>query len=141
MRAVKEWLERSDIKERFLFRAVDRHGRICPDGLHPDSVGGILKRMLGRAGYNPASYGGHSLRAGFATPAAVNGATELEIMRQTGPRSLVTLRRYIREGQLFRAAAAAKRVSEDVTWRKIFGIFSFTLRLRGRVQHFISSHE
>jgi len=36
---------------------------------------------------------------------AINGATELETMRQTGHRSLVTLRRYIREGQLFRAAA------------------------------------
>jgi len=32
----------------------------------------------------------------------------LEILRQTGHRSLVTLRRYIREGQLFRAAAAGK---------------------------------
>ena len=66
--------------------------------------------MLGRAGYKPESYGGHSLRAGFATQAAINGATELEIMRQTGHRSLVTLRRYIREGQLFRAAAAGKLI-------------------------------
>ena len=81
VRAVKEWLGRANIKEGFLFRGVDRHGRISPEGLHPDSVGGILKRMLGRAGYKPASYGGHSLRAGFATQAAINGATELEIMR------------------------------------------------------------
>jgi len=44
----------------------------------------------------------------FAAQAAINGATELEIIRQTGHRSLVTLRRYIREGQLFRAAAAGK---------------------------------
>jgi len=48
------------------------------------------------------------LLARFATQAAINGATELEIMRQTGHQSLVTLRRYIREGQLFRAAAAGK---------------------------------
>jgi len=77
--------------------------------LHPDSVGGILKRRLsGGPAISPRRYGGHSLREGFATQAAINGATELEIMRQTGHRSLVTLRRYIREGQLFRAAAAAK---------------------------------
>jgi hypothetical protein len=79
-----------------------------PKGLHPDSVGGILKRTLGWAGYNPVSFAGHSPRAGFATQAAINGATELEIMRQTEHRSLVTLRRYTREGQLFRAAAAGK---------------------------------
>jgi len=36
-------------------------------------------------------------------------------MRQTGHRSLVTLRRYIREGQLFRAAAAGSWASNDPT--------------------------
>ena len=112
VQALWEWLDRSDvdhkIKEGPLFRAIDRHGRVSHKGLHPDSVGAILKRMLGRAGYDPKPYGGHSLRAGFATQAAINGATELEIMRQTGHRSLTTLRRYIREGQLFRSAAAGK---------------------------------
>jgi hypothetical protein len=52
--------------------------------------------------------GGHSLRAGFATQATMNGATELQIMQQPGYRSLAMVRRYIREGSLFRDNAAGK---------------------------------
>jgi len=54
------------------------------------------------------AYAGHSLRSGFATTAARNSATEAAIARQTGHRSLVVLRGYIREGDLFREPAAAK---------------------------------
>jgi hypothetical protein len=45
---------------------------------------------------------GHSLRAGLATQAGMNGATELAIMKQTGHRSLAMLRRYIRGGEMWR---------------------------------------
>ena len=48
------------------------------------------------------------LLLGFATAAAQNGASERSIMTQTGHRSLTMLRRYIREGSLFRDNAAAK---------------------------------
>ena len=50
----------------------------------------------------PLSYAGHSLRAGLATQSYLNGAGELAIMRQTGHRSLAMVRRYIRDGSLFR---------------------------------------
>ena len=50
---------------------------------------------------------GHSLRAGLATQAGMNGATELAIMKQTGHRSLAMLRRYIRGGEMWRKNAAA----------------------------------
>jgi integrase len=51
-------------------------------------------------------YAGHSLRAGLATQAAMNGVSERVIMAQTGHRNLNTLRRYIRQGSLFRENAA-----------------------------------
>ncbi len=38
----------------------------------------------------------------------LNGSTELAIMRQTGHRSLATLRRYIRDSSLFGDNAAGK---------------------------------
>jgi integrase len=50
---------------------------------------------------------GHSLRAGLATSAAITGAEERDIMRQTRHKSVVVARRYIRDGSLFRANAAA----------------------------------
>ena len=51
-------------------------------------------------------FAGHSLRAGLATSAAASEKSECAIINQTGDRSFPTLRRYIREGNLFRDNAA-----------------------------------
>lgn len=101
-------LETAGLETGPLFREVDRHGRVGEARLHPDSVGAILKRAVARAGFDPAGFGGHSLRAGFATQAARNGATAFDIMRQTGHRSIATVSRYVRDAQIFRDAPAAK---------------------------------
>jgi integrase len=81
---------------------------VSHQALHADSVAYLVKRAAGRAGLETAEYAGHSLRAGLATQAAMNGASELAIMKQTGHRSLATVRKYIREGSLFRDNAATK---------------------------------
>jgi len=47
------------------------------------------------------------LRAGLVTSAAAAGASERAIMAQTGHRSVTMVRKYIREGSLFRENAAA----------------------------------
>ena len=106
--ALRHWIESGSITRGPLFREVDRHGRVGARRLHSDSVGAILKRAVARAGFDPAKFGGHSLRAGFATQAARNGATAFDIMRQTGHRSLATVSRYVREAQIFRDAPAGK---------------------------------
>jgi integrase len=48
------------------------------------------------------------LRSGFATAAAIAGASERAIMNQTGHQATKMVRRYIRDGNLFRDNAAAK---------------------------------
>ena len=108
VRALQVWMEQAQLSEGALFRPVDRHGKLRSGRLHPDAVGLIVKRALGRAGFDAASFGGHSLRAGFATQAAKNGATAFDIMRQTGHRSVQTVSRYVREAQMFRDAPARK---------------------------------
>ena len=60
-----------------------------------------------RRGFGRGKYSGHSLRAGLVTSAAVAGVSERLIMRQTGPKSLNTLVRYVRDASLFRDNAAA----------------------------------
>jgi len=67
-----------------------------------------LKKLVERAGLDPAKYAGHSLRAGHATSAAIAGASERSIMNQTGHKSVQMVRRYIREGTLFRENSARK---------------------------------
>ena len=53
-------------------------------------------------------FSGHSLRAGFATQAALSGASEWEIQKQTRHKSLDVLRGYIREGLRWEKGAVGK---------------------------------
>ena len=108
VRALMTWKTAAGISEGTLFRGIDRHGNVGAVRLHKDSVGLVVKRAAEAAGLDPAKYAGHSLRAGLATQAYLNGAGELAIMRQTGHRSLQMVRRYIRDGSLFRENPAAK---------------------------------
>lgn len=79
-----------------LLPTIDRHGRIAARPMSGRAVTELVKRYAARAGLDPADFGGHSLRAGFATQAALGGAGDREIMRQgrwTNPR---TVHDYIR---------------------------------------------
>jgi site-specific recombinase XerD len=107
-RSYRAWIEAASITAGPVFRAVDRHGRVRPGALDPGSIARVVKRCAAAAGLDPTLYAGHSLRAGFATQAFLNGAAELSIIRQTRHKSLVTLRRYIRERTLFRDNPAAR---------------------------------
>ena len=91
-----------------VFRPVNRHGRVKPQRLTAQSVALVVKRYAETLGKDASAYDGHSLRSGHATQAAANGASERSIMNQTGHRSLKMVRRYIREGSLFRENAAAR---------------------------------
>lgn len=107
--ALRAWLAAAGIDEGPVFRAVSRGGRVGHQRLTGQSVGLVVKRAAEKAGLDPVALGGHSLRAGLATSAAANGATERAIAKQTGHRSMAVLRAYIREGSLYldNAAAAA----------------------------------
>jgi integrase len=78
------------------------------EGLTGVDVARVVKKLAGRVGLDPAKYAGHSLRAGHATAAAIAGASERSIMAQTGHRSVQMVRRYIRDGNLFRENSAGK---------------------------------
>jgi integrase len=79
---------------------------VLAGGLSGEGVGIVVKRYVGKLGYDPTQFAGHSLRAGLATSAAAAGKSERAIMNQTGHRSVTTLRRYIRDGNVFRDNAA-----------------------------------
>jgi integrase len=107
VRAVQAWLETARIEDGAIFRPLDRFQRVQPTRLSDKAVALIVKRRAKAVGLDPSRYAGHSLRAGLATSAAAAGASEREIMSQTGHRSADMVRRYIREGSLFRENAAS----------------------------------
>ena len=106
--ALENWLKISGVKDGFVFRRVGQHGNVGR-ALGKDSIGRIVKKLVKLARIDdPNAYGGHSLRAGFVTEASANGATDRQIMKQTGHKSIVMVHRYAREDQKDRQAAASK---------------------------------
>ena len=107
IKALREWLAKAKVISGAVFLGVDRHGRVSSTGLHRDSIAAIFQRAASRGGMNATNIAGHSVRAGMATQAALNGSSERAIARTTGHRSRRVLRRYIRPGEMFRENASA----------------------------------
>jgi integrase len=105
--ALRQWLKAAKVKEGAVFRGVDRHGRVASTGLHRDSIAEIFKTAAGRAGMDATNIAGHSVRAGMATQAALNGSSVRAIAKTTRHKSSRVLRRYIRPGELFQENASA----------------------------------
>ncbi|HEY1336327.1 MAG TPA: site-specific integrase [Bryobacteraceae bacterium] len=105
--AFRGWVADAKIKAGPVFRSISRHGHLSDRALTADSVALLVKERAEAAGLDPAIYAGHSLRAGFATSAALGGAPEWAIMKQTGHRSRAMLDRYVRVASRFRGNAAA----------------------------------
>jgi integrase len=108
VRVLQAWTEEASLTSGPLFRSINRHGQVQPGRLSGVDVARIVKKLAERAGLDATKYAGHSLRAGHATSAAIAGALERSIMNQTGHRSVQTVRRYIRDGSLFRENSAGK---------------------------------
>ncbi len=107
VRALEAWREASGLSAGAVFRVVGRANRVMDEPLSDKAVARLVKQVVKASGLNPADFSGHSLRSGLATSASAAGASERSIMEQTGHRDLKTVRKYIREGSLFRENAAA----------------------------------
>ncbi|RJQ74425.1 integrase [Pseudonocardiaceae bacterium YIM PH 21723] len=93
---------------RPLVPAVDRYGRIGTKAMSDRSVANIVKKYAQQAGLDPALFAGHSLRAGFATQAALGGAGDREIMRQGRWSNAAMVHRYIRTAKPLEDNAVTK---------------------------------
>jgi integrase len=105
--ALEAWLQLAAITSGPIFRPIDRWGHVGSRALSSLGVARAVKRALTALNLDTTDYSGHSLRAGLVTAAATAGVSERVIMQQTGHKNTAMLRRYIREGSLFRENAAA----------------------------------
>jgi integrase len=101
VRAARRWLDLARLTDGPLLRTIDRHGNVSGRRLSGQAVGMVVKRHMGRLGYDSPDLAGHSLRRGMATTAARNGAAERTIMRTTGHTATETLRGYITDAEIF----------------------------------------
>jgi integrase len=100
VKALFSWLEASGTTFGAVFRSVDWHGNIG-ESMSARAVADVVKVHARRAGFDPAEFGGHSLRAGFVTSAAEKGSKVDRIMDHTGHRSHAMVRVYTRRSDAF----------------------------------------
>ncbi len=107
VRAMQDWINIGRLQEGPLFMPINRHGQKATEAMTSHAVAVIIKK------YAPnremaMELSGHSLRAGFATTAAMAGVQEYAIMKQTGHKRSDTLKKYIRSRDLWKGNAASK---------------------------------
>src|SRR5690606_24709733 len=98
----------ADHDEHPLLPTISRHGHIGDRPMSGRAVAELVKRYAARAGLDPALFSGHSLRAGFATQAALGGAGDREIMRQGRWANPRTVHGYIRTADPLQDNAVTK---------------------------------
>lgn len=109
VRAVDVWLDASQIADGPIFRRLHRSGTVSEARLSAQSVALVVKRTAAAVGIRDVdALGAHSLRSGFATAAALSGASERAIANQTGHRSMPVLRSYIQRATVFDDNAATE---------------------------------
>ena len=93
--ALREWLRVAEVPDdkvrrtpeeialTKVYRGVRRNG-VLYAGMTPQAIGVILKRRFRTAGLDPVKYSAHSLRSGFLTSAADDGADVWSLMASRG---------------------------------------------------------
>jgi site-specific recombinase XerD len=105
--AVHTWIKAADIFDGPLFRPVTRTGKIAARRLSARAVAEIVKSYARRAGLKAANFSGHSLRSGFLTSAAAQGASVFKMMDVSRHKSIETLRGYVRDAEIFKNHAGS----------------------------------
>lgn len=105
--ALTAWLKAAGISNGPLFRRISRKGEVSQVRLTDRTVANIVKHYAGQIGLDPDRFSAHSLRSGFLTSAASNGASIFKMMDVSRHKSIDNLRGYIRDADLFRDHAGA----------------------------------
>jgi site-specific recombinase XerD len=107
--ALRAWLDAAGITEGAIFRRIinKKSQRVTDRRLAARNVAAIVKQGAERLGFDPSTFAGHSLRAGFVTSAVKRGANLIKITDVTGHRSLEMLRTYSRDAEAFVGHAGA----------------------------------
>lgn len=104
--ALREWLERADIRKGPIFRAIDRWEAIEERALTPQSINLVVKRRCLMAGLDPNDFAAHGLRSGYLTEAARQGVALPEAMQQSQHRSVQQAASYYNEAERAQGRAA-----------------------------------
>jgi len=100
--AVDAWALAADVNSDFIFRRINRGGRISGDSMTSQAIADVAKSCAVVCGYELAA---HDLRRSFAKLAHRGGAALEQIQLSLGHASLKTTERYLGVAQSFDDAA------------------------------------
>jgi site-specific recombinase XerD len=103
-----DWIAHAGFAAGPVFRKLTPQGRITARPMSDRGVALVVKARAAAAGYDPAQVSGHSLRAGFLTEAARQGATVFKMKEVSRHKSLEVLSDYVRSHELFRDHAGER---------------------------------
>ena len=108
VKTLQKWIKVSQINSGPLFRKINKSNLIEDNRLSDKVVAMTVQNYLVNAGLDKKQYAGHSLRRGFATSAALAGASLEEIKRTTRHKSDKIVQEYLDDASLVRKNAAKK---------------------------------
>lgn len=95
VQAYLDWIGTAGLTQGPVFRRINRWGHLGEEGLNPNSLIALLRRILESAGIPADDYSSHSLRRGFATWAAASGWDLKALMHYVGWRDMKSALRYV----------------------------------------------
>ena len=105
--ALETWLLAASVTEGPVFRPIGRSGKVSHRRLCDRAVTMTIKYYAKQTGLDAKAFSAHSLRSGFLTSAAANGASIFKMMDVSRHKSIDTLRAYVRDAELFTDHAGA----------------------------------
>ncbi|MBT2246270.1 tyrosine-type recombinase/integrase [Sphingobium sp. BHU LFT2] len=102
------WIEAAGHKGGPLFRRLTRGGALTGDRMSDRAVARLVQRCAAEAGFDPTQFAGHSLRSGFLTEAARQGASIFKMRDVSRHKSVQVLSDYVRDFEMFRDHAGEK---------------------------------
>jgi len=93
---LERWLEASRIASGPVFLKFTPQGRLGTKAMSDHGAALVIKAAAASAGYDPAAFSGHSLRAGFLTEAASQGEDLFRMKRQSRHKSTDMVAEYVR---------------------------------------------
>ena len=97
--ALKAWIEAAGIVDGALFRSVTKGGK-PGKSISGHAIAKIVKKRAAAAGFDPAQFGGHSLRSGFVTESARRGIHPSQAKALSGHKSSAVFNGYFEAGDV-----------------------------------------
>lgn len=102
------WMAAAGHADGPLFRRLSRSDMLTPAAMSDRAIARLVQQYAAAAGYDPTQFAGHSLRAGFLTEGAAQGATIFKLQEVSRHKSVQVLSDYVRNAELFKDHAGER---------------------------------